>query len=101
MAHTSGLRDAEIWEVGRQTLSGEPGRERIYGRADVPVWSLMDVRLRALRDDEPFRRHTSVVDWPIGTDANETKALWKQITLDLSEDLRISLVLPATPIAQF
>jgi len=98
VAHSSGLSDTEIWEVGKQTLGTEPGREKIYGRADVPVQSLVDVKLRALRDDKPFKRHTSVVDWPIGSDANETKELWKQITLELSEDLRINLALPTTPV---
>jgi len=100
VAHSSGLSDSEIWEVGRQTLSGEAGRDHIYGRADVPVFSLADVKLRALRDDNPFVRHTSVVDWPIGSDGNETKALWKQITLELSEDLRVSLALPAMPVSR-
>ena len=73
---------------------------KIYGRADVPVQSLLDVRLRALRDDKPFKRHTSVLDWPLGSDANETKELWKQICLELSEDLRISLALPVTPVVR-
>lgn len=100
VVHSSGLSESEIWEVGEKTLSGEPGRDHIYGRADVPVISLADVRLRALRDDKPFMRHTSVIDWPIGSDGNETKALWKQITLELSEDLRINLALPATPVGR-
>lgn len=100
VAHTSDLSDAEIWELGKRTLGGAPGRERLHGRADVKVQSLLDVRLRALRDDKPFKRHTSVVDWPIGSDANETKELWKLITLQLSEDSRITLVLPGVPIAR-
>lgn len=101
VVHTSGLSDLDIWEIGRQTLGSEPGREKIYGRADIRVQSLVDVKLRALRDDKPFKRHTSVVDWPIGSDANETKERWKQITLELSEDLRISLMLPTTPVVRF
>ena len=98
--HSSGLSDSEIWEVGRQTLSGEAGRDHIYGRADVPFIPLSDVKLRALRDDKPFVRHTSVIDWPIGSDGDETKALWKQITLELSEDLRVNLAFPAKPIGR-
>jgi len=100
VVHSSGLSDLELWEIGRKTLSGEVGRDHIYGRADVPVVSLADVKLRALRDDKPFVRHTSVIDWPIGSDGNETKALWKQITLELSEDLRINFTFPAMPIGQ-
>src|SRR5579863_9903378 len=98
--HSSGLTDEDVWAIGRQTLRSEPGRNTIYARADVPVQSLLDVRLRALRDDKPFQRHTSVIDWPIGSDANETKELWKLITLQLSEDSRITLVLPGVPIAR-
>ena len=95
---SSGLNDSEIWGVGTQTLGTQPGRGTIYGRADIPVQSLLDVMLRALRDDKPFKRHTSVIDWPIGSDGNETKERWKQITLELSEDPRVQLVLPATPV---
>jgi hypothetical protein len=94
VVHSSGLPDDEIWDTGRQTLGTEQGRNKIYGRADVPVQSFHDVKLRALRDDNPFKRHTSVKDWPIGSDGGETKAIWKQITLELSEDLRISLAFP-------
>lgn len=99
VVHSSGLSDQEVWELGKQTLGSEPGRDKICGRADVPVQSLLDVKLRALRDDNPFKRHTSILDWPLGFDANETKAFWKQICLELSEDIRVSLALPAAPIA--
>lgn len=100
VAHTSGLPNAEIWDLGKQTLGSEPGREKLHGRADVQVQSFVDVRLRTLRDDRPFKRHTCVVDWPLGSDANETKELWKQITLELSEDSRVTLVLPKAPIVR-
>jgi hypothetical protein len=100
VVHSSGLSDSEIWEVGRQTLSDVAGRDHIYGRADIPVISLADVKLRALRDDKPFVRHTSVIDWPIGSDGNETKAFWKQITLELSEDLRVNLAFPVMPVGR-
>ena len=98
VVHSSGLNDSEIWGVGTQTLGTQPGRGTIYGRADIPVQSLLDVMLRALRDDKPFKRHTSVIDWPIGSDGNETKERWKQITLELSEDPHVQLALPATPV---
>lgn len=100
MAHSSGLSAAEIWGLGKQTLSNGPGRERIYARADIPVQSLIDVKLRALRDDKPFKRHTSVIDWPIGSDPNEAKQRWKQICLELSEDPRIGLAIPDDPIVR-
>lgn len=98
VVHSSGLNDGQIWEVGKQTLGTQPGRGNIYGRVDVPVQSILDVKLRALRDDSPFNRHTSVIDWPIGSDGNQTKELWKKITLELSEDPHVQLALPATPV---
>ena len=98
VVHSSGLSDPEIWEIGRHALGSEPGRETIYARADAPVRSFMDLILRALRDDKPFRRHTSIIGWPIESDAAETKQKWKLICLQLSEDPRVSLVLSATPI---
>jgi hypothetical protein len=94
VVHSSGLLEPEIWAVGKQTLGSQPGRETIYARADIPVLSFVDVKLRAIRDDKPFERHTSVLDWPQGTDANERKQLWKHICLELSEDLRIRLAVP-------
>jgi hypothetical protein len=100
VAHSSGLSASEIWDLGTQTLRTEPGREKIYARADAPVQSFMDVKLRAFRDDDPFKRHTSVVDWPIGSDPNETKELWKLIALELSEDHRINLAVPETPVVR-
>ena len=98
VVHTSGLVEYEVWEIGKQTIGSAPGSRTIYGRADIPVQSLTDVRLRALRDDKPFIRHTSVIDWPLGSDGNDTKARWLQICLELSEDPCIKLELPPIPI---
>jgi hypothetical protein len=100
VVHSSGLADSELWQIGEQTKGSAQGRRNIYARADIPVTSLTDVKLRALRDDKPFVRHTSVIDWPLGSDGNETKALWLQICLELSEDHRIKLELPAIPAAR-
>ena len=98
VVHSSGLSDADTWEIGKQTLGNETGRDKIYARVDAPVQSFLDLKLRALRDDKPFKRHTSVIDWPIGSDAAETKQAWKLICLELSEDPRVSLALPADPV---
>jgi hypothetical protein len=97
VVHSSGLTETEVWELGEQTKGSTPGRRNIYARADIPVQTLMDVKLRALRDDKPFIRHTSVIDWPLGSDGNEAKALWLQICLELSEDHRIRLEFPVAP----
>jgi hypothetical protein len=99
VVHSSGLNENDLWKLGEQTKGSGPGRRNIYARADIPVQSLNDVKLRALRDDKPFIRHTSVIDWPLGPDGNDTKALWLQICLELSEDERIKLEFPAVPSA--
>ncbi len=98
VVHSSGLTEDQVWDIGKQTIGSAPGRRKIYGRADIPVQSLTDVKLRALRDDQPFIRHTSVIDWPLGSDGNDAKALWLQICLELSEDYRIRLELPVVPV---
>ncbi len=100
VTHSTGLSENDIWELGKQTIGNAPGRSKIYARADIPVQSLTDVKLRALRDDKPFIRHTSVIDWPLRSDGNDTKALWLQICLELSEDHRVRLELSPTPVVQ-
>jgi hypothetical protein len=100
VVHSTGLTDEEVWAISEQTVGTGPGRSKIYGRADIPVRSIIEVRLRALRDDNPFERHTSVIDWPLGSDGNDAKAQWLQICLELSDDPRVSLLLPVVPITK-
>jgi hypothetical protein len=94
VAHSTGLTDEEIWEIGSHTLGTEPGRTTIYGRADVPVQALIEQLLRAVRDDNPFQRHTSVLGWPSPNDPNEAKQLRKLICLELSQHPEVTLAIP-------
>lgn len=96
--HVTGLPDAEIWQVAKNTARGARGRETIYARADIPVRDLINQKLRAIRDDDPFVRHTSIEGWPQMADLNERKERWKAICLALSESRDVSLVVPKTPI---
>jgi hypothetical protein len=96
--HSTGLLDADVWSIGLLTLSSQPGRSTIHGRADIPVKALIDQALKAILDNKPFLRHTSVVGWPDSSDVNERKALTKLICLKLSENPSIKLVRPDTPI---
>jgi hypothetical protein len=98
VVHSTGLADEEIWKIGSQTLRTQRGRSTIYGRANVPVHALNDQNLRAIRDNDPFDRHTSVTGWPEGEDAHETKQIWKQICLELSQHPSVNLARPASPI---
>ena len=81
------------------TLGLDPGRDKIYGRADVSVRALIEKGLRAVRDDARFRRHTSVKR-PELSDADEAKRLRKQLCLELSTDPETKLLLPDSPITR-
>lgn len=94
VVHSTGLTNDEVWKIGSRTLGTEPGRTTIHGRADATVRALMEKKLRALRDDNPFDRHTSVLGWPSSTDPNETKQLRKQICLELSQHPEVTLAIP-------
>lgn len=98
VVHSTGLSSEDIWTIGAETLGTERGRSRIYGRADAPVLAFTDKELRVVRDNEPFDRHTSVTGWPEGKDADETKQLWKQICLELSQHPEVRLAIPDSPV---
>lgn len=98
--HVTGLDHAAVWEIGVNTLTDQPGRDRIYARADVPVSELTELKLRAVRDDDPFMRHTLVLGWPDVEDPNERKEQWKEICLALSQSLQVALVIPSAPIVR-
>jgi hypothetical protein len=100
VVHSTGLSDAEVWGIGRLTLSDSPGRERIHGRADIPTSSFIEKGLRTVRDDIGFQRHVSVTGWPQMADADERKQRRKEICLQLSLDAAIKLVVPASPVSK-
>jgi hypothetical protein len=101
VVHSTGLLDNEVWEIGRlHALGTQAGRDKIHGRADVPVLALVEKSLRAIRDDNPFQRHTSVVGWPDPNNPDERKQQLIGICLELSQDQDVRLVIPVSPIAR-
>jgi hypothetical protein len=98
VVHITGLANVTVWGLAKKTLGNQPGRDKIHARADLPVKELLEQNLRAILDDNPFKRHTSVVGWPDIAEANERKARWKEICLALSESPDVTLVIPSTPI---
>jgi hypothetical protein len=96
--HVTGLQDATIWEIAKKSAGNEPGRRTIYARADVPVEQFIKQKLRAIRDDTAFLRHTSVSGWPQIADLDEQKEQWKAICLALSEAPEVRLVMPFSTI---
>jgi hypothetical protein len=98
VVHSTGLSESEVWQIGRQTLDGQPGRGKIHGRADIPVKALVERKLRAIRDDNPFKRHSSVIGWPNPADPAARRQERVQISLELSQDSDIKLIVPESPI---
>jgi len=98
VVHITGLDDRAVWEVGRNTLGKQRGRGKIYARVDVPVEQFLKQKLRAVLDNKPFKRHTSVMGWPEETDPNQRKERWKEISVALSASPEVVLVIPSSPI---
>jgi len=98
--HSTDLPNADIWNIGKLTFGSQAGRSRIYARADVPVRAFIEKKLHAIRDDDPFERHTSVIGWPRGADADDTKQQWKMICLELSQDPTVKLIVPDAPVTR-
>jgi hypothetical protein len=99
VVHTTGLPDRDVWEIGRlHALVDKPGRDKIRGRADMPVKALIKRNLRAIRDDNPFARHTSVIGWPRSSDPDQRKQQLKDLCLALSQDPEIKLIIPENPV---
>lgn len=99
--HSSGLEDHEVWKCGQRTLGTKRGRDKIYGRADITVGKLIAQELKAIRDDDPFERHTSVVGWPQSDDADRRKADIKAICLELSQDADTKVFILDQPLQNF
>jgi hypothetical protein len=91
-AHSTDLSNNSIWLLARMTLG--PNRRKVFARADLFVRDLIEQGLRAIRDDNPFERHTIVIGWPDSPDADERKAKTKEICLALCHAPSMNLVLP-------
>ncbi|HVA90618.1 MAG TPA: hypothetical protein VNL71_12345, partial [Chloroflexota bacterium] len=77
VAHIGGLAEQEIWNLSRHTLSDQPGREAVLARADLRAGIALAQGLSAVRDNDPFERHTTISGWP--------KDERKRIALELSQ----------------
>src|SRR5579862_1085994 len=91
-AHSTNLSNDHIWLLALRTLG--PNRRKVFARADLLVQDLIDQSLRAIRDDDPFDRHTIVVGWPDSRDTDERKAKTKEICLALCHAPSMSLEFP-------
>lgn len=95
-AHITALADDSVWTLATAALGQEAGRGAIYARADISVGEISKQHLKAIRDDDPFVRHTVVKGWPVLSDPAERKAQWLEIALVLSQ--QAALVAPGSPI---
>jgi hypothetical protein len=91
-AHSTNLSNDSIWLLARKTLG--PNRRKVFARADLLVQDLIEQSLRAIRDDDPFERHTIVIGWPDSPDDDERKAKTKEICLALCHAPSMNLELP-------
>ncbi len=57
----------------------------MYARGDVNTSELVRHDLKAIRDDDPFERHTVIIGWPAIDDLAERKERWLEIALHLSQ----------------
>lgn len=96
-AHCTSLTNEDIWLLARKTLG--PNRRKVYARADLMVRDLIEHRLCAIRDDDPFERHAIVIGWPDSGDADEEKSKTNEICLALCHAPSMSLELPLEEIA--
>jgi hypothetical protein len=90
-AHITGLQDEAVWLVSRGALGTQPGRDKIYARADLAVAAVQRLDLKAVRDNDPFERHTVIVGWPKSSDVSEQKERWLQIALELSQEATLHI----------
>ncbi len=91
-AHSTNLSNDNIWLLARKTLG--PTRRKVFARVDLLVRDLIEHKLRAVRDDDPFERHTIVVGWPDSADDDDRKAKTLEICLALCHAPSMNLELP-------
>jgi hypothetical protein len=90
--HSTNLSNDSVWLLARKTLG--PKRPHMYARADLAVRDLIEQELRAIRNDDPFERHTNVVGWPDSADADDRKSKTIEICLKLCHAPSMNLVFP-------
>lgn len=94
MAHVTGLTVASIWELAKSALGDQPGRDKIRAYASLAVGTAIEQELRAVRDNDPFERHTLLVGWPVFSDDEKRRKRWAEITLKLSQASELQLATP-------
>ena len=90
VAHSTGLTEAEVWAVG-ELVREACGRPVVYACADIDVAHISEQKLRAMRDDQPFQRHTNVLGWPSLENKDDQKRLCKGIATQLASRASLTL----------
>jgi hypothetical protein len=90
-AHVTGLSSVAIWELSKSALGDKPGHNKIYAHACVAVSVVTENELEAVRDNDPFERHTVVIGWPEIPDEVKRKERWLQIALKLSQSSNLEV----------
>ena len=92
VGHTTGLDTAQIWQLG-EVVRAHTKSPTLYARADLDVAHVLEQKLKAVRDDQDYERHTNVIGWPVVADDDAKKRLWKHIASELAD--KATLVLPS------
>jgi hypothetical protein len=90
VGHTTALTVAEIWALG-ETVLIHTGLPKLYARADIDVAHLAERKLKAIRDDQDYERHTNVIGWPDVEDPDLRKRVWKNIATSLADNATLAL----------
>jgi hypothetical protein len=73
------LSPESIWHIGEE-VRAESGKERLLGRADLSVKSVIELEMKALKD-EPPPRHVVLLGWGDPTEKARHKAKAQQLAV--------------------
>jgi len=90
VGHTTGLETVALWQLG-EVVRAYAGATKLHARADVDVRHATEKRLRAIRDDKDYERHTNVVGWPVIADEDIRKRIWKGLATHLADHASLEL----------
>jgi hypothetical protein len=77
-----GLDEPEVWEHGTMADAARTDGKRYLARTDRPGALVLAVGLTVHRNDDPYPRHTNLLNWPAETEVKERL----RIAVDLARE---------------
>jgi hypothetical protein len=90
VGHTTGLTTAEVWSLG-EVVRIHTRLPKLYARADIDAAHVVERKLKAIRDDEGYERHTNILGWPDIEDPDTRKRVWKNLATGLADSAALAL----------